>query len=109
MEEKKKINWLKYIIMFLFIVYVSLYVLNKTGYYDGSVRRKMEITSEQIEVFEKDVANGVEIDINNYVKNLDKDYTNRTSKIGYAISSNIDQFLNKGIRRIVKVLSKMFT
>ena len=109
MEEKKSINWFNIIMLGLFIVYISLYLLNKSGYYDGSMRRKVEFTSEQIEAFERDVENGVEVDINKYLVNQNKDYTNNASRLGYAISTNLDKFLNKGINEISKVLSMLFT
>ena len=109
MDKKKKTNWFKIIITTLFIAYISLYILNITGYYDGSVRRKVEFTSMQIEKFENDVKNGVNVDIEDYLKEQNKNYTNNASRLGYTISSNVDKFLNEGIKGVIKVLSKIFT
>jgi len=109
MENKKKINWFKIIISILFLTYISLYILNTTGYYDGSIRRKVEFTSEQIEQFERDVEDGKNVDINNYLKGHNKNYTNKTSKIGYSLSSSVDEFLNGGLKEILKILGKLFT
>lgn len=109
MENKKKINWFKYIMISLFVVYSALYLLNLSGYYDGSIRRKVEFTTEQIEQFEADVKDGKNVDLTNYLENQTKDYTNAVSKLGYTISSNVDKFLNEGISEIIKVLSSILS
>ena len=109
MEKKKKTNWLQIILIILFIAYISLSTLNVTGYYDGSIRRKVEFTEEQIKEFESDVESGKKIDINDYLKGQTKNYTNRTSQIGYEFSSSIDSFLNNGLKDIMKVLGRLFT
>lgn len=109
MESKKKFNWFKLILGVLFIAYASLYTLDITGYYDGSRRRKIEFTEEQIAEFEEDIQNGVEVDLKDYLDGTNKDYTNGASKIGYTISKNIDAFLNKGIKDILNFLGKILS
>lgn len=109
MEKKKKTNWFKISLIVLFILYISLYALNISGYYDGSIRRKVEFTTEQIEKFEEDIAKGEKVDINNYLDKQNKDYTNGASKLGYEISSNIDAFLNEGIKGIINILGKILS
>lgn len=108
-EKKKKTNWFKIIMIILFIAYISLYTLNVTGYYDGSIRRKVELTDEQIALFENDIKDGKEIDVNNYLKNQNYDYTNGASRLGYTISTSVDKVLNKGIKEFVKVLNKLLS
>ena len=49
MEKKKKRNWFKITIIALFIAYISLYILNVSGYYDGNLRNKIQFTEEQIQ------------------------------------------------------------
>ena len=63
--DKKKENkiWFKIIMIALFIAYISLYVINKSGYYDGNMRNKVQFTEEQIEKFEEDIAAGEKVDI----------------------------------------------
>lgn len=109
METKKKPNYFKIVIITLFIIYISLYILNYSGYYDGNIRKRTELTSAQIKKFEEDVQNGEYVDLNDYLKDQNKNYTNKTSKIGYIISSNTEIFLNEGIKEIIKVLGKLFT
>lgn len=109
MDKKKKTNWFKIIIILLFVAYISLYALNRSGYYDGSIRRKVEFTTDQIKQFEEDIAKGEKVDINDYLKDQNKDFTNNASKLGYTISSNIDSFLNKGIKGIISFLGKILS
>lgn len=108
-EGKKKINWFKIIITGLFIVYIALYLLNVSGYYDGNIRRKVEFTESQIEEFERDVAKGENIDIKKYLEDQTKDYTNGASRVGYSISKNIDSFFNRGIKEALKILTKLLS
>lgn len=109
MEQKKKPNWFKIVITGLFIVYISLYFLNVSGYYDSNIRRKVEFTESQIEQFEKDVASGEVLDVKEYLKDQTKDYTNNVSKFGYKLSSEIDVIFNRSIEEIIRILSKLFS
>lgn len=107
--EKKKINWLRIIIIILFIGYISLFLLNKTGYYNSALRKKTELTNEQIKRFETDIRNGKQIDINDYLIDETKDYTNATSNTGYYISTSVEKILNNGIKSIGSIFKKLFT
>lgn len=109
METKKKTNWFKIVIGFLFIAYISLYILNLSGYYDGSIRRKVEFTEEQILEFEEDIANGEIVDLKEYLDSRNKDYTNGASRLGYEISKNVDSFLNRGIKDILDLIGKLLS
>ena len=109
METKKKPNYLKLLFIGLFFAYIVLYILNVTGYYNGNIRRKVAFTDEKIAEFEKDIANGEKIDMKDYLKDQEKNYTNNTSNMGYAISTNVESFLNEGIKKVMNILSKLFT
>ena len=107
--EKKKINWLRIIIIVLFIGYFSLFILDKTGYYDKTMRKKVEFTNTQIQKFEKDIRDGKQIDINVYLEDQNKDYTNNASKMGYFLSTSIEKILNNGIKGIGNIFKILFT
>ena len=109
METKKKPNYLRILLIGLFLAYIVLYVLNVTGYYNSNIRRKVTFTDEQIKIFENDVKNGEKVDLKDYLKDQDKNYTNNASKVGYAVSTNLENFLNNGIKDIMGILSKLFT
>lgn len=107
--EKKKINWFKIVFVILFVIYISLYIINANGYYDGATRRRTELTESQIKEFEKDIQDGKEIDVKKYLKDQNKDYTNAASKLGYTFSKNVDNFLNKGIKNVLSFLIKFLS
>ncbi len=109
MEKKKKPNYFKIILILLFIAYISLYTLNVSGYYEGSIRKKVEFTNTQIEEFESDIKKGEAVDIKDYLKDQNKDYTNTASRLGYQISKNVDSFLNRGIKDFFKLLTKFLS
>lgn len=109
MDKKKKTNWFKITLIVLFGIYISLYSLNVSGYYNSALRRKVEFTESQIEEFERDIAKGEVVDVNDYLKEQNKDYTNTASRLGYKISKNVDSFLNKGIKDIIKFLGKILS
>lgn len=109
MENKKKANWFKITFFALLIIYISLYALNVTGYYDSNLRRKVEFTEEQIAEFERDIAEGNPVDIKDYLKDQTKDYTNNVSNFGYRLSVQIDAIFNRGITGLLKILSKLLS
>lgn len=109
METKKKPNYIKITIIGLFILYIILYILKSTGYYEGSIRKKTSLTEVEIKRFEKDIEDGVEVDLKDYLKDQNKNYTNNTSKFGYNVSTKTEYILNEGLKKIVKILSRLFT
>jgi len=107
--KKKKTNWFKIILIVFFIIYMGLYILNLSGYYQGNVKRKVEFTKEQIEKFEEDVKNKEQIDLNDYLTNQTKDYSNYASKLGYNVSHTIEKVFNDSLKSISNILVKFFS
>ena len=106
MEEQKKKNIFLKILLILFIIYFVLYIMDNLGYYNVATKNKI-ITEEKIKEFESDVKNGKNIDIKEYV-NDETNYRNTYSNIGYQSSLFIDTTLNKGIKKMSKILKKLF-
>ena len=104
MEEKKKSNWFLKILLFLFIIYFSLYMMDSLGYYNIASKNVI-LTEEKIKEFENDVMNGKEIDIKEYTKD-NTNYKNVYSNFGYMISMGIDKVLNSGLKEIGEFLGK---
>ena len=78
-KPKSKINKnAKRIFYLLIILFFTLYFANKTGYYESRLQSKTNLTKEAIERFEKDVAEGKEVDINNYIDTSAVSYTHLT-------------------------------
>lgn len=106
MEEKKKKNniFLK-VLSILFLVYVSLYMMENLGYYNINTKNKV-LTEEAIKEFENDVKSGKSIDIKNYVGD-NTNYKNFYSNLGYNLSIGVDNILNKGLKKIGDILKKL--
>ena len=106
MEEKKKKHIFLKLILILFLIYFSLYLMDNLGYYNLSTKKTI-LTEEKIKEFETDIKNGKSIDLTNYIE-YDTNYENAYSDIGYNISISIDKILNKGISKIGKIVKKLF-
>ncbi len=62
--------------------------------YKYKLTEKKELTEKQIEKFENDIKNGIEIDIDEYIVK-DKDYSNKITKTNKKISNTISRFFKK--------------
>lgn len=110
MEKKKnKGTWVLKLLGILFILYISLTIAISTGYYEAKLSEKTTITNEAIRQFEEDVRNGKSVDINDYLTDNYQDYSNQTTKVGYAFSSAIEDFMSKGINEVVNIFKMLFT
>ena len=97
---KKQTKIFKFIFVMCFVSYLTFYIAGQTGYYEYNARRKMTYTKEQIEKFEQDVKEGKNIDMEEYLKNTDKNYQNKISKATLSLSENISKITRKGINVI---------
>ena len=110
MEKKKnKGSWILKLLRVLFILYISLTIAISTGYYEAKLSEKTTITNEAIKQFEEDVRNGKNVDINDYLTDNYQDYSNQTTKAGYAFSSSIERFMSIGINEEVNIFKMIYT
>ncbi len=106
MENKKKINYFKYIFIILFTSYLVLFLASNNGYYEYKNKQKNILTEEQIKKFEQDILDGKSVDLEDYIEpenNLD--VGNKT--ISLKLSEKICSYTRKTIEQTFKVLSKM--
>ena len=94
--EKKLTSVLKFILLMLMFAFGTIYVSNIKGYYSFSNYKKSLLTEEGIRKFEQDVADGVAIDIDDYIED-DIDYSNKISRTSLYISNRIGGFIRGGI------------
>ena len=104
MDDKKKPNISRFIVIMLFASFSFVYAMANMGYYEYQNHNKRVMTDEQIIKFEEDIKKGVELDLNNYV-------TSDTSIIKNQISLKLSKFIGnisqKTIRKIFKILNKI--
>lgn len=102
--DKNKI--LKIIFIVLFLTFIIAYVIEKSGYYEYNLRNKTVLTTESMKQFEKDVSEGKDVTIEDYVVNTSIDYTTRLTRNTNKVSTRVNSILKKGIEGVFKVLGK---
>lgn len=90
----------KLIILVVIIIFLVMFFSSSSGYYEYELNKKTNLTQEAIDKFEEDVKEGKEIDINDYLVEDKKDYSNSFSKIGLNISSKIGKVFKEGVKLI---------
>lgn len=105
MEMKYKI--FKWSFTFLLVIFLTLYFSQLTGYYEYQNYQKMVMTEEQIKQFEQDIKDGKEVDIKDYVVNINRDYGNSLSNLGMSISNIISNTVKNGIIKLFSSISGM--
>ncbi len=106
----KPINYKKlfnYIMLSLFVVFLGYYISAiKDG---GNIinKKKTYLTKESIKRFEEDVAKGKEINVENYVVNVKRNYDNKYSKFGRYTSKILGNTFKWGINKTFSVIDKM--
>ena len=107
MENKKnKKNYLFTFFIISAIVYVSLFISSSSGYYEVKQKERTILTKESMKKFEKDVIEGKNIKIENYLKDTYKDYSNKVSNTGLKTSQTIEYIMVKGIKKSFQTLGK---
>lgn len=91
------------------IIFLCSYFVQTSGYYEYELHNKKNLTEEAILQFEKDVKEGKDIDINNYLLNTNVDYSNKltdtTSNISIKLNNYLKEILTNGFNifeRLVK-------
>lgn len=90
-----------------FITFMALFLSQNTGYVEYQNRKQVNLTNKQIEKFEKDVANGKNIDLKDYLQTNNYNYQNKLSKIGLKISNIAGNGIRKTVEKSFKILSKL--
>ncbi len=108
MKKDKKVKIFKFVFLLLFIIYMTIYVSQLTGYYEYKNYQKALLTKEQIVKFENDVKNGKNIKDKDYINAHTKNYDNLASNIGYTLSEQIGNFMTSGVDTTMEFLTKLF-
>lgn len=107
MKKDKKNKIFSRIIIILFVIYITIYISQLTGYYEYKNYQKMVLTKEQVRQFEQDVKDGKNVKLNDYVVNTNKYYQTRLSKAGLDLSNIISDLVQKGISSSFDFLVKL--
>lgn len=104
---KKRNKVFRWTLFIFFLLFLTLYISQATGYYEYEQSRKTALTEEQIKQFEQDVKDGKEIDINSYLENTNKNYQNNISKVTLNISEAISKYMKSGIEKVFEGIAKV--
>lgn len=97
---------LKLILFILISTFLSAYLIEKSGYYEYNLQNHKNLTEKQIKQFEKDVKEGKDIDINNYLTNTTTNYSNTLTKTTTDLSLKFNNYLKTFLTNSLKVLEK---
>ena len=86
-----------------------MYISNNKGYYEYGLHKKMELTNEEIEKFENDVKNNKSIDVEKYLKDSTKDYSNEISRLSLSFSNFTSKYIKMGINDLFKTIDKLMS
>lgn len=89
-----------FIFLTFFVFFLMMLFAQSEGYYKNRNEKAKILTDKQIETFEKDIANGKDVDIKKYVLYEDKDYSNKISGGVYKTSLKIEFLFDKTIKLI---------
>lgn len=103
--DKKKMKVVKYVFVSLFLAFVISYLIEKSGYYEYNLQNKTIMTNEAMAQFEKDVADGKDVTMEDYVVTTEKDYTSNLTRTTNKVSVKVNTFLKKGIEGVFKIVS----
>lgn len=107
MKHKRLNKIFRYSLLVSFVTFFALYLSQSTGYFEYRNSKKVALTNEQIEKFEKDVKEGKNVDIENYIDSNNKSYQNSLSKAGLSISNVTEKAIQKIIGGSFKVLGDL--
>lgn len=95
------------VLLVLFTIFIYIFISSTSGYYEYSNNNKTVFTEEKIQKFEKDVAEGKNVNINDYLKTESKDYRNNITDLGDNISELINKTVNFILKGGFKIIEKM--
>jgi len=107
-EEKPKSNILMKVLLYLFLAFIIMLLSSESGYYEYRAYSKTRLTSDAIKQFEKDVSENKNVTINDYLTDDYVDYSNIVTKTGDYLNKVVEEFMNEGIKKTLKVISALF-
>lgn len=109
MKENIRTKIFRLTFIILFAIFLTMFISNKYGYYEYKKREQVSLTAEQIKKFEEDVKNGVNIDLEDYLSETNKNYQTKLSQIGLNLSNSIADTVKKGVDGVFKYLNNFMS
>lgn len=103
----KKNKGLSLLLITITLVFICSYVVSQSGYYEYSMQSRKNLTEEEIKQFESDVQAGNDVDITDYLKDQETDYTNTLTRTTVKVSTKVNEYLKSCIESVFKILNKL--
>lgn len=107
-EMKKKSNLFCKLLFVLFLFFIVLYIALECGYYETKLQRKVILTNEKIESFEKAVKEGNVINLDSYLEKEEVDYSNSISSLGNKLTNVMSKTFINGLSEVFDIIKKLF-
>jgi hypothetical protein len=104
--ETKVYNGVKVFLLLSFIIFITLFFASYTGYYDYENRKNANLTKQQMKKFEEDVKNGVNLDLQTYIKKPNNGYQNFLAKTGSKTSKLVSNIISSSVNTTFNFLIK---
>ncbi len=95
------------VLIILFLVFLTILTASETGYYEYSNNQKTMFTEEKIKEFEKDIVEGKDVNIKDYITDTSKDYSNKITDIGDGLSNFIYDAVNAVLKKGFGIIENM--
>ena len=92
----------------LLISFIVLYFSKSSGYYEYTTHRQVALNESQIEKFEKDIKDGKNVNVEEYAKLGEANYSNFASNAGNTISECLKDIVVGGIDGTIDFLGQLF-
>lgn len=102
-----KKNLIKIVLSLIVLSFIISYIIYETGYYEYKLQNRMVLTKEQMEKFENDVNNGLDVTLNDYIIDENIDYTSNLTEFTAKINNKTSKYVKKSIELIFKKLNKL--
>ena len=99
----------RFILICLFLIFITLYISQATGYYDYQQHKRTTLTKEKIAEFEADIKEGKPIDIKDYLDIEEYDYRNEVSQTGLRLSRTVQHYVEQGMNSTFRFLERLLT
>lgn len=92
-------------VLLLFLGFTFLFFSSNNGYYEYQLKEKTFLTEENIKKFEQDVADGKNVDIEDYVVKTKVDYDNQITKLNQKVSNKISSTFSTTLKYVFKYIT----
>lgn len=103
--DKNKVA--KFFLLLMTFAFVVSYIIYETGYYEYKLQNRTVLTKEQMEQFEKDVEEGKDVSLNDYLVETEVDYSNRLTDTTVKISNKVNLYFKKGVELVFRQVNKL--